>query len=206
MTWPTHPRAETLLPDAEPEGFGEAVEAAALMLALMTALAWVGFQWQRRAEQEAHHFAVDLVERIADLGEGALIPVWSGFGRGPGSVHARETFRALRALGGLVPAQAGRCQVASRSALCRGTRYSCRVSGATPEGPVEAAVGLCRAASSMPYTFDTFDLKLPLVGGDGGNRGDVDVGRDGLIRYGTTPLPPEGLPVRLHRRAPPPWP
>lgn len=206
MTWPIPTPVETQPDETEPEGFGDAVEAAALMLALMTALAWVGFQWQRNGEQAAHRFAVDLVERVARHGDGALVPVWSGFGPGPASANARHAFRALRALGGLEPAHTGRCKVASRFALCRGTRYSCRVSGATSAGPVEAAVGLCRTGSGAPYTFDTFDLKLPAVGGDRGDRADVGVGRDGLIRYGTTPLPPDRLPVRLHRRAPPPWP
>lgn len=205
MAWPDPLAAGTQSSEAEPDGFGDAVEAAVLMLALMTALAWVGFQWQRNAEDAAHRFAVDVVERIARRGEDALLPDWSGFGRGPTSANARQTFRALQALGELGPAAAGRCRVASRFALCRGTRYSCSVSAATPAGSVDATVGLCRADADVPYTFDTFDLRLPMVGDDRGNRDAVDVGRDGLIRYGTAPLPPDALPVRLHRRAPP-WP
>ena len=206
MAWPNPVLpADTPPHDAEPEGLGEAVEAAALMLALVTALAWVGFQWQRNHEQAAHRFAVDLIERVARHGEHALVPVWSGWGRGPTSASARHTFRALRQLGGLAPGGAGRCQVASRFALCRGTRYHCQVSGATPAGPMQASIGLCSAGSGAPYTFDSFDLTLPVIGSDHGNRGEVDVGRDGQIRYGTTPLAPEALPVRLHRRSAPPW-
>lgn len=186
----------------EPEGFGDAVEAAALMLALMTALAGVGFTWQRDREQAAHRFAVDLVERIGRLGDATAVPVWSGFGPGPRTSSARDAFRALGHLGGLAPDAAGRCRVDSRFALCQGTRYGCQVSGRTPAGPVEVSVGLCSTGAHAPYTFDTFDLTLPLPDGDPGNRGGSAVRRDGFIRYGATPLRPAALPVRLHRRAP----
>lgn len=187
---------------AEPEGFGDAVEAAALMLALMTTLAWIGFQWQRNREEAAHRFAVDLVERIARHGDKALVPVWSGFGAGPGAPAARDAFRALGSLGGMAPDAAGHCRVASRFALCQGTRYGCQVSGVTPAGPVEASVGLCSTGAHAPYSFDTFDLTLPLAERDAGNRGGIDVRRDGEIRYGAAPLRTGALPVRLHRRTP----
>ncbi|MCW6506675.1 hypothetical protein [Lichenifustis flavocetrariae] len=199
------PRRPVSTPDpqeCEPEGFGDAVEAAALMLGLVTALAFVGFRWERNREEAAHTFAVELMERVARHGEHALVPVWSGAGKGPTSSSARHTFRALRGLGALVPTEAGACKVVTRFSVCSGTRFHCYVSGTTPVGPVEASIGLCDDGSGASYSFDTFDVTLPLMGADHGNRAEVDVSRDGMIRYGTTPLPPEALPVRLHRRAP----
>ncbi|MDX7950015.1 hypothetical protein P7D22_02345 [Lichenihabitans sp. Uapishka_5] len=186
--------------DTEPEGFGDAIEAAALMLALMTALATVGFQWQRAHERSAQRFAIALVERIARHGERALVPVWSGLGRGPTSVEARHTFQALRGLGPLQALNIGTCRVASRFALCQGTRYHCQVSATTPAGPVQASVGLCSPGARAPYTFDTFDLTVPVTSDDRGNRPAVDIGRDGLIRYGTTAPRPAPLPVRSRQR------
>ncbi len=202
---PIEPRRPPSAPDShecEPEGFGDAVEAAALMLGLVTALAFVGFRWERNREEAAHTFAVELMERVSRHGEQALVPVWSGAGQGPASSSARHTFRALGGLGALVPAEAGACKVATRFSVCSGTRFHCHVSGTTPAGPVEASIGLCDDGSGASYSFDTFDVTLPLRGADHGNRAEVDVSRDGMIRYGTTPLPPEALPVRLHRRAP----
>lgn len=186
----------------EPEGFGDAVQAAALMLALVTAGAAVGFVWERNRAEAAHSFAVSLVEQIAARGDHALVPTWTGWGRGPTSATAQTTFRALRRLGTLEASDKGSCKVASRFAICRGTRYRCQVSGVTPAGPITASIGLCRDGRSPAYSFDTLDLTVPATGDDQGNRAEVDVGRDGLIRYGTTPLPPEALPVRMHQRAP----
>ena len=206
MTSPDPMPVRTPVDDAEPEGFGDAVQAAALMLAMMTALAWVGFQWQRNGERAAHSFAVDMVEEVSRHGERALLPVWSGFGPGSSSPDARRTFRAMRALGALVPMRAGRCRVASRFTLCRGTRYDCRVSGATSVGQVEAVVGLCRAGTGTPYTVDTLDLTLPMGGNDRGGRGHLFPSRDGLERYGSAPGPVNGLPEWwLHRRGSPTW-
>ena len=100
----------------------------------------------------------------------------------------------------------GTCRVATRFVLCSGTRFHCSVSGSTPAGPVLASIGLCDAGAGTPYTFDSFDLTVPAVGDDLGNRAEVDVGRDGLIRYGTTPLPADMPPRRMHQRAPfGPW-
>lgn len=195
-------QADTPEVEREPEGFGDAVQAAAFMLLLVTGVAFIGFRWERGREQAAHSFAVDLVARVAERGEHALVPIWSGWGRGPTSRTARHTFRALRGLGPLVPAGVGACRVATRFALCSGTRFHCDVSGSTPAGPVRASIGLCDAGGGTPYTFDSFDLTLPAVGADLGNRADVDISQDGLIRYGTTPLPQDAPPRRMHERAP----
>jgi hypothetical protein len=195
---PTDPYGD----NSEPRDFGDAVQAAALMLGLVTAVAAVGFLWERNRAEAAHDFAVSMVERIAEDGDRALMPAWSGWGQGPSSATAQETFRALGDLGGLAPSEGGACKVASRFAICSGTRYRCQVSGVTPAGPVQASIGLCDDGTGSPYSFDALDLTVPMTGTDAGNRAAVDIGRDGLIRYGTTPLPAEPPPVRLHQRAP----
>lgn len=183
--------------EREPEGPGEAVAAGALTLALMTALAFVGFAWERRQEKNAHAVAVDLVERLASYGSGALMPPWSGLGQGPSAPTAKDTFNAVGGLGGFKPHDAGTCVLATRVSVCSGTRYRCQVVGGTPAGRLEAAIGLCSGGHSALWTFDSLDVTVPPTGPDDGNREDVDAGRDGLIRYGTTPPPPEAIQPRM---------
>lgn len=186
--------------EREPEGLGEAVAAGALMLALMTALATVGFAWERAVQRSAHAFAVELIRRVALDGSDALLPPWSGLGQGPRATTAKATFEAMHRLGGFEATSAGACVPASQFALCRGSRYRCHVVGDTPSGPVTAAIGICRGgASGAAWTFDTLDLTIPADGSDPGNRADVDAS-EGAIRYGSTPPAPEPLARRSRRR------
>jgi hypothetical protein len=185
--------------EREPEGFGEAVAAGAVILALMTSIAFVGFAWERSRERSAQAFATDLVERLARDGSDAAVPRWTGPGQGPQAETARATFDALRDLGGFSAGDHGGCRLETRFAVCPGTRYRCRVTGETPAGPVDAALGLCRENLHQGWSFDYLDLTVPPGGGEG-NRSGVERDRDGLIRYGDTPPPPELMPPRSRRR------
>jgi hypothetical protein len=187
--------------EQEPEGLGEAVGTAALMLALMTAVTGVGFAWTRYEARSAHAFAVWLVQHVAATGGDADLPAWSGFGRGPEAETAVNTFEAVRRLGAFTPRDAGSCRMASNFALCRGNRYNCHVLGDTPAGVVEASVGVCDGSSGRGYSFDLLDFGLPLDA-DPGNREQVDTGRDGTIRYGSLPLPQAPLKVRSRMHPP----
>jgi hypothetical protein len=187
--------------EREPEGLGEAVGAAALMLTLMTAITAVGFAWARYEARSAHAFAVWLVQHVAVAGSDADLPAWSGFGKGPEAGTAADTFEAVHRLGAFTPRSTGSCRMASNFALCGGNRYSCRVFGDTPAGVVEASVGVCDGRSGRGYSFDLLDFKIPL-GPDPGNRDAVDADRDGTIRYGSSPLLQAPLQTRSHAHPP----
>ena len=182
--------------EREPEGFGEAVGAAALMLGLVTSAAFVGFSFHRYTLKSAHAYAVSLIERMAIDGEDAAMPPWSGSGRGPGTPTAKATFEAVRQLGGFSPHDAGTCKIASSFAVCTGTRYRCQVSGATPAGPLQAVVGLCDDGRGTAWSIDLVDVTVP-TGLDGGNRTQVDAYRDGPIQYGDTPPAPESVGTKI---------
>ena len=147
--------------EQEPEGLGEAIAAGSLTLALMTALAFVGFAWERNRERSAHVLAVDLVERLSAHGREALMPPWSGYGAGPASGTAQATFDTVRRLGTFEPGSNGSCKLRSRPALCSGSRYTCEVEGRTPSGPVDARVGLCQGGTTAAWTFDELDVTVP---------------------------------------------
>lgn len=181
----------------EPEGFGDAVGAAALMLALVTSATCVGFAWDRHNRQSAHAHAVSLIQRISEDGKAALMPYWSGSGSGPRASTAIDTFEAVHRLGDFEPGQVGTCRAASLFTLCDGNRYRCHVSGVTPAGPVEAVVGICQDGKASPWSFDLVDITMPQMGNDTGNRDQVDPQRDGAIRYGVSPPLAEPLGVKL---------
>ncbi len=184
--------------EQEPEGLGEAVAAGALTLAIMTSIAFVGFAWESSRERSARTFATALVEKLAQDGSDAPVPRWSGRGQGPTAETAKATFDALRDLGGFSVRGDGRCTLATQAAICGGTRYRCRITGDSPAGPVDAALGLCRETRSIGWSFDYLDITVPPGSGEG-NRAGVESERDGLIRYGDTPLS-EALPARSRLR------